>query len=53
MFIDPDLVQHPEVWAAAGTWYGVFSIAPADLVTASGGLVTDLKRGRAGQVLKS
>jgi Cys-tRNA(Pro) deacylase len=44
VFIDPDLLQHDEVWAAAGTWHDVFPIAPADLVRASGGTVVDLKR---------
>ena len=45
-FVDPDLLEHDEVWAAAGTWHDVFPLAPADLVRASGGLVTDLKRRR-------
>ncbi|MFM9085203.1 MAG: YbaK/EbsC family protein [Acidimicrobiia bacterium] len=45
IFIDPDLLQWPEVWAAAGTWNDVFPIAPDDLVRASGAVVTDLKRG--------
>ena len=45
IFIDPDLLQHDEVWAAAGTWHDVFAIVPADLVRASGGTVLDLKRG--------
>ena len=44
VFIDPDLLQYSEVWAAAGTWHDVFPIAPDDLVRASGGTVTDLKR---------
>jgi len=44
VFIDPDLLQYDEVWAAAGTWHDVFPISPDDLVRASGGLVTDLKR---------
>ncbi|MEO6122364.1 MAG: YbaK/EbsC family protein [Ilumatobacteraceae bacterium] len=44
IFIDPDLLQYDEVWAAAGTWHDVFPIAPADLVRASGGTVTELKR---------
>ena len=44
IFIDPDLLQWPEVWAAAGTWNDVFPIAPSDLVRASGAVVTDLKR---------
>jgi prolyl-tRNA editing enzyme YbaK/EbsC (Cys-tRNA(Pro) deacylase) len=45
IFIDPDLLQYDEVWAAAGTWNDVFPIAPNDLVRASGAVVTDLKRG--------
>lgn len=44
VFIDPDLLQYDEVWAAAGTWNDVFGIAPHKLVEASGGAVTDLKR---------
>ena len=44
IFIDPDLLQHQEVWAAAGTWHDVFGIEPHKLVEASGGEVTDLKR---------
>ena len=44
VFIDPDLLQWPEVWAAAGTWNDVFGIEPHKLVEASGGVVTDLKR---------
>ena len=44
VFIDPDLLQYDEVWAAAGTWNDVFPIAPDDLVRASGAAVTDLKR---------
>ncbi len=43
-FVDPDLLQYDEVWASAGTWHDVFALSPADLVRASGGLVTDLKR---------
>ena len=45
IFIDPDLLQYDEVWAAAGTWNDVFRIAPNDLVRASGAVVIDLKRG--------
>lgn len=44
IFIDPDLLQFGEVWAAAGTWNDVFPIAPDDLVRVSGAVVTDLKR---------
>ena len=45
IFIDPDLLQYDEVWAAAGTWNDNFAIAPNELVRVSGGVVTDLKRG--------
>jgi len=44
IFIDPDLLQYDEVWAAAGTWNDVFPITPNDLVRASSGKVADLKR---------
>lgn len=47
VFIDPDLLQYDEVWAAAGTWNDVFAIAPDALVAASTGTVTALKRDRA------
>ena len=42
-FVDPDLLQYDEVWAAAGTWNDNFAIAPTELVRVSGGVVTDLK----------
>ena len=29
VFIDPDLLQYDEVWAAAGTWHDVFASSPA------------------------
>lgn len=45
VFIDPDLLQYDEVWAAAGTWHDVFGIEPHKLVEASEGLVTDLRKG--------
>lgn len=44
VFIDPDLLQYDEVWAAAGTWHDVFGIEPHRLVEASEGAITDLKR---------
>ena len=44
IFIDPDLLQYAEVWAAAGTWNDVFGVAPAQLAEASGGVVVDLRR---------
>ena len=45
VFVDPDLLQYDEVWAAAGTWNDVFVAAPTDIVRVAGGVVTDLKRG--------
>ena len=44
VFIDPDLLQYDEVWAAAGTWNDVFAIKPDSLVLSTGGLIADLKR---------
>ena len=43
VFVDPDLLQYDEVWAAAGTWNDNFGAAPADIVSVAGGVVTDLK----------
>lgn len=45
VFVDPDLLQYDEVWAAAGTWNDNFGANPADIVRVAGGVVTDLKRG--------
>jgi len=45
VFVDPDLLQYDEVWAAAGTWNDVFGIKPRKLLEAGRGVVTDLKRG--------
>ena len=44
VFVDPDLLGYVTVWAAAGTWHDVFSLTPAQLVSASGGTVVDLAR---------
>ena len=38
-FIDLDLMQYAEIWAAAGTPHAVFRLTPADLVRMSAGLV--------------
>ena len=46
VFIDPDLLQYDEVWAAAGTWNDVFPVSPSQLVIASLGFVTELKRSK-------
>ena len=44
VFVDPDLLQYDEVWAAAGTWNDNFGANPNDIVLVAGGVVTDLKR---------
>jgi prolyl-tRNA editing enzyme YbaK/EbsC (Cys-tRNA(Pro) deacylase) len=44
VFIDPDLLQYEELWAAAGTWNDNFAISPTELVRVSEGTVVDLKR---------
>ena len=45
VFVDLDLLQYDEVWAAAGTWNDNFGANPNDIVRVAGGVVTDLKRG--------
>jgi Cys-tRNA(Pro) deacylase len=44
MFIDEDLLQYDEVWAAAGTPHVNFALTPDELVRATGAVVTDLRR---------
>ena len=44
VFVDPDLLQYDEVWAAAGTWNDNFGANPNDIVRVAGGAVADLKR---------
>jgi Cys-tRNA(Pro) deacylase len=44
VFVDPDLLQYDEVWAAAGTWNDNFGADPNDIVRVASGVVTDLKR---------
>jgi len=44
VFVDPDLLQYDEVWAAARTWNDNFGANPNDIVRFAGGVVTDLKR---------
>jgi prolyl-tRNA editing enzyme YbaK/EbsC (Cys-tRNA(Pro) deacylase) len=43
VFIDQDLMQYPEIWAAAGTPFAVFKLTPADLVKMTGGTLADIK----------
>lgn len=44
IFIDPDLLQYDEVWAAAGTWHDVFPIDPKVLQSVTSGVVVELRR---------
>ena len=44
IFIDPDLLQYDEVWAAAGTWNDVFPIDPRVLQRVTIGEVVQLRR---------
>lgn len=41
-FIDQDLLQYSEIWAAAGTPNAVFRLSPADLVRMTGGQVVKI-----------
>ena len=41
-FIDMDLLQYPEIWAAAGTPHAVFRLTPADLLRMTGGKLVQL-----------
>ena len=43
-FLDPDLLQYDEVWAAAGTWHDVFPLDPNQLARVTGGHVVELRR---------
>lgn len=42
-FIDEDLLQYGEIWAAAGTPFAVFKLTPADLIKTTGGRVLAVK----------
>ena len=46
VFVDEDLLDFEELWAAAGTPHVNFSILPSELVKATGGLVCDLAQRR-------
>lgn len=47
-WIDADLLDHPVVWAAAGTPVHVFAVDPAVLATAASAIVADVAVGGAG-----
>ena len=44
VFIDPDLLQYEEVWAAAGTWNDVFAIDPQVLSRITDGKIVEVRR---------
>ena len=43
IFIDEDLLQYEEIWAAAGTPHAVFKLTPEDLKTITHGEVISVK----------
>ena len=43
VFIDNDLLQYDEVWAAAGTPHAIFRLDPHDLQPMTGGKLVDIK----------
>jgi prolyl-tRNA editing enzyme YbaK/EbsC (Cys-tRNA(Pro) deacylase) len=43
LLIDQDLLQHQEIWAAAGTPHAVFRTTPEELVRITAGEVVDVK----------
>jgi len=44
VYVDPDLMRHPVIYAAAGGAEYVFPLAPDELVRATGGRVVDIKQ---------
>lgn len=45
-FIDQDLLEHGEIWAAAGTPTAVFRLTPAELVRMTGGQAVSIAQDR-------
>jgi prolyl-tRNA editing enzyme YbaK/EbsC (Cys-tRNA(Pro) deacylase) len=43
IFIDGDLLQYEEIWAAAGSPNAVFRLTPSDLIKMTGGRVVSIK----------
>lgn len=43
-FIDADLLEYEQIWAAAGTPHAVFPLPPSALVDLTGGTVLELKK---------
>ena len=46
VFIDEDLLEYDELWAAAGAPHVNFAITPSELLKATGGIVCDLAQRR-------
>jgi len=44
IFVDPDLLQYDQVWAAAGTWNDVFAIDPQVLSRITDGKIVEVRR---------
>lgn len=42
-FVDEDLFEYEEIWAAAGTPHAVFRLTPADLEQMTAGQIIDIK----------
>lgn len=42
-FIDQDLLEYREIWAAAGTLHAVFRLSPDDLIRMTGGRIISVK----------
>jgi prolyl-tRNA editing enzyme YbaK/EbsC (Cys-tRNA(Pro) deacylase) len=42
-FIDEDLFQYDQIWAAAGTPNALFSMRPGDLKIFTGGIISDVR----------
>jgi prolyl-tRNA editing enzyme YbaK/EbsC (Cys-tRNA(Pro) deacylase) len=43
VLVDADLMQYPEIWAAAGTPHAVVRLTPAQLITVCHGMVVNVK----------
>ena len=43
-FIDEDLTQHEQIWAAAGTPHAVFCLSPGELEKMTQGKIVDIKK---------
>lgn len=48
VFVDPDLLEHEAVWAAAGTPQAMFALTPGELVKASGAERAEFKETKPG-----